>query len=352
MGRTYTASVVGAGSGGQLSLRALEASDRFQLVAVADIGETACKAAEERHPGIRAFANHRDMFAQCPTDVVCVSTWPPSHLEVTRDALSLPLTGILVEKPVADNAADGCVLLDLLKQKKLPVAVPHGLRVAEHVDRIIARVRNGDIGNLLQIEIQCVKWDIINAGIHWLNFAVALVEEPFVSVLAACDTSTRTYRDGAQVETLAVTSAQTRSGIRVVMHTGDAIHINHLDASTVFRLFGSAGHIEFYAWASRYRIVNAKHPAGDLVEVPPLPGTAHQRHLARLADQMDRAAPDYALAESSLSALELCEAAYVSARHGCEVRLPLSQFAPPEKSDWDPARPYSGTGGGRDGRKL
>jgi hypothetical protein len=39
------------------------------------------------------------------------------------------------------------------------------------------------------------------------------------------------------------------------------------------------------------------------------------------------------VAESSLAALELCEAAYLSAEHGCLVRLPLPQFSPPPPND-------------------
>ena len=67
---------------------------------------------------------------------------------------------------------------------------------------------------------------------------------------------------------------------------------------------------------------------------------------------MDAGAPDYAIAESSLMALELCEAAYRSAAQGCLVTLPLETFVPPPTNDWAPGQPYSGRGGGRDGRRL
>jgi len=71
-----------------------------------------------------------------------------------------------------------------------------------------------------------------------------------------------------------------------------------------------------------------------------------------LAGQIDAGQPDYTIPESSLAALELCEAAYLSSRHRCRIDLPLSSFKPPPPSDWQPGQPYSGTGGGRDGRKL
>ncbi|MDA0709981.1 MAG: Gfo/Idh/MocA family oxidoreductase, partial [bacterium] len=346
---TYTGSVVGAGSGGKLSLQALHLSARYGLRAVADLDPEARKLIHTLYPRIQTFATHQEMFAQCPTDVVCVSTWPPSHFAVTRDALKLPLKGIVVEKPLSDHHAEGCKVRDLIQGRNLPVVVPHGLLVSEHIDRILCHVRNGDLGNLKLIEIQCTNWDIINAGIHWLNFVVTLVDEPFDHVIAACDVSTRTYRDGLQVETIASTSAQTRSGIRVIMHTGDALTVNHPGGGTVFRLIGDAGDIEFYAWQSRYRIRSANFPSGLLMEVPPLPGTRHQIHLENLAHQIDRNEPDYCLINSSLAALELCEAAYISCRSRCLVTLPLSQFTPPTPTTWDPGRPYTGSGGGRDG---
>ena len=354
MSRQYTAAVIGAGAGGKASMAALSASPRFSLVAVADIHAEARMAVQQLYPGVRTFPDHAELFAACPTDIVCVSTWPPSHLEVTQAALQLPLKAILVEKPLADNFAIGRRILELIRARNLPMAVPHGLLVADHSTQILQRVHGGEIGELKLVEIQCAGWDIINAGIHWLNFFVELTErEPVEYVLAACDASTRTYRDNMQVETLAVTYAQTVSGARVVMNTGDYVSISEPDADTLFRLIGVRGAIDFYGWAPRYRLRNAEYPQGQMFQFEPGTTTNHQRHLENLAAQIDRAQPDYAIAEGSLAALELCEAAYVSIRNGSvPVPLPLDDFTPPPPVDWQPGLPYSGQGGGRNGRRL
>jgi predicted dehydrogenase len=119
-------------------------------------------------------------------------------------------------------------------------------------------VQHGEIGTLKLVEIQCAGWDIINAGIHWLHFFVSLTRnEPMASVMALCDASTRTYRDGMQVETIAVTYAQTQSGIRVVMNTGDYVHVNAEGKNTLFRIIGTQGQIEFWGWENGYRLLNA-----------------------------------------------------------------------------------------------
>src|SRR5208283_2005991 len=96
--RQLTASVVGAGVGGHLSMRGLAHSERFRLVAAADLRAEALARVETAYPGVCTFTDYRTMFADCPTDVVCISTYPPSHESMTLDALSLPLKGILVEK--------------------------------------------------------------------------------------------------------------------------------------------------------------------------------------------------------------------------------------------------------------
>src|SRR5664280_638928 len=72
-----TASVVGAGAGGRLSMQALARSDRFRLVAAADLRPDALASLAADYPGLRTFTDHHAMFDACPTDVVCVSTYPP-----------------------------------------------------------------------------------------------------------------------------------------------------------------------------------------------------------------------------------------------------------------------------------
>jgi predicted dehydrogenase len=350
----YTASVIGAGMGGQLSIQALAASERYQLVAVADLRPEVCKELESQYPGLRTFTSHQEMFALCPTDVVCVSTYAPSHEAITLDALELPLKGILVEKPLGDTYASGQRILQAITMRNLPMVVPHGLLVKATPREIIKRVHAGEIGDLKLVEIQSPQWDIINAGIHWLNFFVNLTNlDPLESVLAQCDTATRTFRDGMQVETLAVTYAQTKGGVRVVMQTGDDVKTNAVDKDFSFRLIGTRGQIEFWAWEASYHLLNSMYPEGHMFTPYESPRVNnHQVHLENLAGHIDTATPDYRVAESSLMALALCEGAYLSSRYRCQVTFPLESFTPPLPNDWNPGEPYSGHGGGRDGRKL
>ncbi len=353
MSKVYRAAVIGAGSGGKLSLRGLTASDRYELVAVADVSEPARDEAQAEFPGVRAYPDYATLLAEEQLDVLCVSTWPPSHLAITQAALTFPLTGLLVEKPLADTHAAGSILLEAVRGASLPVVVPHGLLVADHSREILELVLSGAIGDLHLIEIECAGWDIINAGIHWLNFALALLPgERAQQVMALCDVSSRTYRDGMMVETEAVTYVTMDSGKRIVMHTGDYVAVAKAGEGTLFRLVGSHGLIEFYGWKPRYRLFNAHSLNGQVVNVAVQPKSNHQRYLESLAQQMDRKAADYTGAELSLAALEICEAAYLSSRVRGAVQLPLAGFVTPAPVAWDAGLPYSGSGGGRNGRTL
>lgn len=353
MSQVYRVAVIGAGSGGKLSMKGAVASPRFELVAVADMNEAARLAVSAEFPGVRTFEDHKRVLAECPVDVVCVSTWPPSHLPITEDALAHGLKGIVVEKPLGDTYEAGAGVLDAVRRAGIPMVVPHGLLVADHSVKILELVLGGAIGTLKLVEIECTSWDIINAGIHWLNFALSLLPgDRAVSVLAQCDTSTRTFRDGMQVETEAITYITMASGVRVVMHTGDYVPIAEPKESFLFRLVGSEGLIEFFGWRSAYRLMNRDYPTGTMFEVAVGPRSNHQRYLERLAEQMDSGTVDLTWGERALAAVELCEAAYLSSSTGGAVKLPLSTFDAKERPQWDAGRPYGGSGGGRDGRRL
>ena len=348
-----TAGVVGAGTGGMLSIRGLQASGRYRLVGVADTSEVARTRVAQEVPRVDVFPDAGALLAALRPEVVCVSTFAPSHGEIVEQALAAGAEGVLLEKPIAPSWQEGRRVLDLLADRRVPVVVPHGLLVHGASEEVLKAVAGGEIGDVEVIEIQCAGWDIINAGIHWLDFALAALGGDEVQrVLAACDVSSRTFRDGIEVETEAVTYAVTRSGARLVMQTGDDVRPAREGKGLVYRIYGSRGSIEFWGWEDGFwpRTTAARLGAGTVV-MPADAAPGHQVYLEMLADMMGAGEPRYEMAELSLRALEICEAAYLSARHHCAVDLPLAGFVPQAPPDWSPGLPYRGEGG-RNGRQL
>jgi predicted dehydrogenase len=335
--------------GGKLSLTALHRSARFSLVGLADLRAETRAALAAEYPDLQTFETYPELFAAMQPEVVCVSTYAPSHEEITLAALALPgLKGILVEKPLGADHASGRRILEAIAARGVPVAVPHGLLGIAASRALIETIRGGALGRLVLVEIQCRGWDILNAGIHWLHFCRMLApDDKPITVHAAIDPSTRTYRDGIQVETAATVSIVQESGLRVVMHTGDETVVNVPGKGCWFRLLGERGWAEYGAWEGSYAINGVRN------ETPPFAQTGHQFHLEAMAAQIDGAPRDTTVAQASLEALELCEAAYLSGKYHRLLTLPLTTATLIEaETDWEPGQPYTGTGGGRDGRQF
>lgn len=142
------------------------------------------------------------------------------------------------------------------------------------------------------------------------------------------------------------------TGVRIVMQTGDTIRSNGRRDGPTFRIIGTLGQIEFWGWEPDSHLINPSHPEGRRIAPEEQPTSLHQRHLENLLPMIAAHEPDYSLPESSLTALEICEAAYRSAKHGVEIRFPLDRFEIPAPNDWEPGAPYLGHGGGREGRKI
>jgi predicted dehydrogenase len=345
--------VVGAGTGGMLSIRALCASPHFDLVGVADLSPDSRARIESEFPGVRTAADFAELFATLSPDVVCVSTWAPSHAEVTQAAVDAGARGLLVEKPLGDSTAAGRRVLEATRSSGVPFVVPHGLMAQAAPLDIIRVVESGALGRLVLVEMESAHWDIINAGIHWIQFfSMLTASDQVVDVLSACDTSTRTYRDGMQVETVSITIATTEAGVRLVLQTGDELRLARPDTECVMRIVCTDGFIEYGAWDDHYTLVSAGAPRQE-VTPEPLAVSGHRYHLDHLAELIANGERDERIPLASLAALEVVDAAYLSHRIRSLVRLPLNE---PEtarsENGWDPGRPYAGVGGGRDGSTL
>jgi len=347
--------VVGAGSGGRLSIAAVVDDAGYELAGIADRSvEAAAAAASDLAPGTPTFTDVGQALADLRPDVVCVSTWAPSHREITERALAGGVRGLLVEKPLAGTMNDARAVLETLESQAVPVVVPHGLMSMPAPLHLLEEVRSGALGRLLNVQIDCTGWDLINAGIHWLQFAVAcLGDDPVTIVECTADVSTRTYRDGFMVETAAVSTARTTSGVRIEVRTGDDIEVAS-PTGTSIAFTGERGTAVYQPWEHEYRIDTG---AGENVVSRP-PGaqpTGHRLYLRRLHEQIAAGTTDYAIPRQSLQALEIIRAAYLAAREGGTVTLPLPEDASAptgSDEDWFPGEVHVPGSFGRDGRSL
>jgi predicted dehydrogenase len=311
-----TASVIGCGHGGGLSLDAVSNSSDYSLIAAADPSVDARGRVADRFPDARLFADYRDMLTECRTDVVCIATPAPSHASIAREVLHCNPKGLLLEKPLACDVSTAEELLREVGDAACPAVVPHGLLVLPAAQEIKARIRRGDIGRIASVEIQNAV-DLLNAGIHWLAYLLDVFdnEKPRI-VNAEFDTSGHVVNDGVQVESRGVTCIEFDSGVCVDLHSGNKTEPTsdvlppEEQRGALFRVTGSEGAIEFSAWAGSYWI-QVGNSDGELIKQLLSAGLSyHQVFLEQLAQNIATEKPDLRSAELSLAALRLIESAY------------------------------------------
>ena len=311
-----TAAVIGCGHGGGLSLDALHGSVRYQPIAAADPSAAARHGVADRFPDVRAFADFHEMLADCPSDVVCIATPAPSHASIAREVLGHQPRGLLLEKPLAPGVSTAETLLREVRDAGCPAVVPHGLLVLPATQEVKARIRRGDIGNIVSVEVQNAV-DLLNAGIHWLVYLIDVFDNDRpTSVTARFDVSDHVVNDGVQVESIGTTTVELQSGIRITLHSGrktipsSSVLPPEEQQGALFLITGSEGVIEFSAWAGSYWIQRGKSDGVFVKQSLPAGVSYHRLFLEQLADNIAEGKPKYRSAELSLAALKLIETAY------------------------------------------
>lgn len=315
-----TASVIGCGFGGGLSLDALRHSEDYELVAACDLSADRRAAVAARFPGIRLFDNAGEMLRDAPAGVVCVATPAPTHVPVSRAVVDHDVRGLLVEKPLSLDWTSAGLLIDELARRRLPVTVPHGMLTLPAPQEVKARVQRGELGRIREITVTSGV-DLMNAGIHWLVYLLDLLgDDGMTFVDAEFDVSGRLVNDGAKVESRGLTRLRSTSGIRVTLHSGRSVEPRSevLPAAetrgAIFNIAGTSGTIELSAWAGSYWI--DRDGCKPTLERRPLQRflNYHEAMLADLARQIVSDTPDYRVALLSLEALRLIESAYRQSR--------------------------------------
>ena len=328
-----TASVIGCGHGGGLSLDAVSNSSDYTLIAAADPSADSRKRVADQFPDVRLFADFREMLVECRTDVVCIATPAPSHAQIAREVLLHNPKGLLLEKPLASDVSSAEALLREVREAACPVVVPHGMLVLPAAQEIKARIRHGDVGQYVSVEIQNGV-DLLNAGIHWLAYLLDVFdnEEPRI-VNAEFDTSGHVVNDGVQVESRGVTRIEFDSGVCIDLRSGNKteptsdVLPREEQRGALFRVTGSEGAIEFSAWAGSYWI-QVGNSDGELIKQPLPAGLSyHQVFLEQLAQNIATGKLDFRSAELSLTALRLIESAYQQHGDGeWALGAPAQQF--------------------------
>jgi len=120
-------------------------SSSFRLGGFYDRSAERAKAAEAKW-GCPETPRDRTEWLQQPWDIVCIATPDERHSDDLRDALACRPKAVLVEKPLAIDAAEGGRLLKEATQARIPVLVDFPRRFHSGVSEVSRLIADGKLG--------------------------------------------------------------------------------------------------------------------------------------------------------------------------------------------------------------
>ncbi len=135
--------VVGAGFMGRAFAQICAQLTETRLVGIADVSESAGRPAAERH-GVPWYRDAGDLIARPDVEAVIVATPEDAHVEPCVLALDLG-KAVLVEKPIADSAANG-LKIAAAARGGTPLLAGHVLRFHPHYVLAKQAADDGRIG--------------------------------------------------------------------------------------------------------------------------------------------------------------------------------------------------------------
>lgn len=215
-----------------------ENADRIMVVAGADPSEEARKAFAQRYNIDGVYSDYLELLKKEKPDIVSICTWPPLHVEMVEASASAGVKGILCEKPVAINLGEVDRMLTAAENASAVLIVGHQRRLDARYVRASELIKEGTIGNLVQITAIC-GGDLLTDGTHSVDLVRFMNNDtPAAWVMGnidlrdrgPVDTSSRSFgfqrwnedrtRYGHPVETGATAVIHFSNGVRGTLEAG------------------------------------------------------------------------------------------------------------------------------------
>ena len=142
--------IVGAGYVSTYHIRAVQSTGHATVVGIADANRSRAQEMAGRF-GIPNFYGSLSEMAAAAPEVIHVLTPPAFHCELTLQALEMGCH-VMVEKPMAENAADCDRMIAKAQEKDRLLTVNHSARMDPIVLRGLELIQQGVIGDVLGLD--------------------------------------------------------------------------------------------------------------------------------------------------------------------------------------------------------
>ena len=200
--------------------KGFKATDRVELVAVADIrAEAASAFLQDYGEDAKVYTDYKVMLKEEKPDIVSITTWPHLHADMTVAACEAGVRAIHCEKPMATTWGDAKRMKAAADASGTILTFNHQRRFLEPFQKAAQLIRDGEIGDLLRIEAQC--GDMFDWGTHWLDMMQFFNQEtPIEWVIGQIDSRSDNIVFGAPMENQAICHYKWTNGVRGLMICG------------------------------------------------------------------------------------------------------------------------------------
>jgi predicted dehydrogenase len=312
--------VAGAGAFGREHLDRLATRSDVRIAGVADPSPAALAHAAQRYGIAQCAEAPQTLIDQVAADALVVASPSATHVEVAMLAIARGL-GVLVEKPVAPNAALAAGLAEAARHSGAFVLPAHVLRFSKDHRRLVDIVQSGQIGALRYVSSRRYRDDthalryrdvdpVLMTTIHDIDLALWIAASPFHAV--------RAQRAGEDpFRSFTVANAATESGVICDLRTtwtfsGEALPPDRVE------VVGDRGSIELEAGHSLRLFAGGQVTEIPLVQGDDMLANEHDHFLDCLRNCNTK--PTLTL-DDALNGLKLADAILESLRLEREVNV-------------------------------
>lgn len=151
--------LVGCGRISQTHLQALESQPDCELLAVADVRETAAQSVAEQYH-CKSYSDYRQILEHESVDAVVICTPPNTHAQIANAFLEQG-SHVLCEKPLAPAPAEAASMVGKAKSKGRVLMMASKFRYVDEVIKAKGIVESGILGEIILFQnVFCSRVDM------------------------------------------------------------------------------------------------------------------------------------------------------------------------------------------------
>lgn len=184
MDKIYNIALIGCGSMGAAHMDDIYFKENVCIKCVCDLKEDAAKLFKRKYGAERTETDYRKCVSAEDVDIVIISTYPSSHLEILKECIKHG-KHVICEKPMAPNMEQAEEFVSLVKANpNVKVLVGHILRHNETYKKVAQMIKDGAIGSPIIMRMaqnhHTMNWKkylalientspIVDCGVHYLD---------------------------------------------------------------------------------------------------------------------------------------------------------------------------------------